>query len=299
MSETQQKHEEFLMAMHRKISSRMLGYILPYEFITPNLITSISNILALLSAFLLAFGIYTLNVIAIIIFLFSITLDTLDGDLARARNEGSKYGAWYDGVSDRLKFLAVITGLTIGLPFMFWRIDLLFWSTEISKWFLTLACFSAYIMSQYVNTLAEAIWGKSIPNNGGAESNRSLQYLIRLHVLNVGFKDQYLIAIFVLLDMSEYSLLAVALYCGGAALLLFAKKTLVDRVHEQNLRRMERGVAEDLTKAGYSLQIPTYLAVCLLIVVAAWNSLYFAFAIGAILMTTAFLFAYLLIRKSS
>ena len=182
---------------------------------------------------------------------------------------------------------------------MFWRIELLFWSTEISKWFLTLACFSAYIMSQYVNTLAEAIWGKSIPSNGAAESDRSLQYLIRLHVLNVGFKDQYLIAIFVLLDMSEYSLIAVALYCGGAVLLLFAKKTLVDRVHEQNLRRIESGGNEDATKAGYSLQIPTYLAVCLLIVVAAWNSLYFAFAVSAILMTTAFLIAYLLIRQSS
>ena len=94
MSEIQQKQEEFLIAMHRKISLRMLGFILPHEFITPNLITSISIILVLFSAFLLAFGIYTLNVIAIIIFLFSITLDTLDGDLARARNEGSKYGAW-------------------------------------------------------------------------------------------------------------------------------------------------------------------------------------------------------------
>ena len=97
----------------------MSKFSLPYRFvskkiltkipnsITPNLIVYFGFILFLFFPILLF---YDLKIISIVLLIFVVFLDHLDGDLARFRNETSSYGAKIDMISDRLRgFIMVIS----------------------------------------------------------------------------------------------------------------------------------------------------------------------------------------------
>ena len=97
----------------------MSKFSLPYRFvskkiltripnsITPNLIVYFGFILFLFFPILLF---YDLKIISIVLLIFVVFLDHLDGDLARFRNETSSYGAKIDTISDRLRgFIMVIS----------------------------------------------------------------------------------------------------------------------------------------------------------------------------------------------
>jgi len=64
---------------------------------TPNLITTAANVFVLLSIKNYKYG---LNNKAALFFLISALLDCCDGDMARTYNMGSKFGMYYDFVSD-------------------------------------------------------------------------------------------------------------------------------------------------------------------------------------------------------
>lgn len=98
----------------------MSKFSLPYRFvskkiltripnsITPNLIVYFGFILFLFFPILLF---YDLKIISIVLLIFVVFLDHLDGDLARFRNETSSYGAKIDMISDRLRGLIMAISL--------------------------------------------------------------------------------------------------------------------------------------------------------------------------------------------
>ncbi len=82
--------------------------------ITPNIITLVGFILALISAYFL----YEKKIIYCIIFwIISYYLDLLDGYIARKYNQGSVFGGWFDHISDIIKLLAYLYVLIIHKKF--------------------------------------------------------------------------------------------------------------------------------------------------------------------------------------
>ena len=76
--------------------------------LTPNMVTTLSIIFGLLSAFQI---IQNRLWLAAIFWLIAYYLDCVDGKLARKYNMVSKFGDLYDHIGDLLKFVAVLTAL--------------------------------------------------------------------------------------------------------------------------------------------------------------------------------------------
>jgi phosphatidylglycerophosphate synthase len=78
-------------------------YIYKYK-ITPNMITTIGFISALVGSYYL----YNYNFYYFAgLYVFSYICDTLDGYIARKYNQGSKFGVYYDHITDILKFIII------------------------------------------------------------------------------------------------------------------------------------------------------------------------------------------------
>jgi phosphatidylglycerophosphate synthase len=82
--------------------------------ITPNQVTLANTGLGLLAAAMLASVSYWLRLIGAILFLVSITIDGVDGEIARLRMVESKFGAKLDVFTDNLVHVAVFAGLIFG-----------------------------------------------------------------------------------------------------------------------------------------------------------------------------------------
>jgi len=90
-----------------------IEYISDYVYflnITPNMITFLSLVTGLYSAYL----IYQKKIyLAFFIWIISYYLDLLDGYIARKYDKGSVFGGWFDHISDMIKLLVIIYVLYI------------------------------------------------------------------------------------------------------------------------------------------------------------------------------------------
>ena len=84
-------------------------------FITPNQVTIFNFCLAIICAILIATGQYQTAVMGGILYQFTLILDSVDGEVSRIRVEGTKFGAWLDGMSDVLTESVVLIGLSLGM----------------------------------------------------------------------------------------------------------------------------------------------------------------------------------------
>ncbi|WP_275888296.1 CDP-alcohol phosphatidyltransferase family protein [Nonomuraea lactucae] len=82
--------------------------------LTPNAVTGISVGLAVLAAIWFSAGNRGAQVAGAVLLYLSFVCDCLDGQLARYTRMFSSFGAWMDGMADRLKEYVVYVGLAIG-----------------------------------------------------------------------------------------------------------------------------------------------------------------------------------------
>lgn len=82
--------------------------------VTPNQVTLANTALGLACAAMLASVSYWLRLAGALLLLVSITLDGVDGELARLRMVESKLGAQLDVLTDNLVHVAVFVGLAVG-----------------------------------------------------------------------------------------------------------------------------------------------------------------------------------------
>ena len=71
-----------------------------------------SLLLGLLSGFFFSFGGYTYNLLAGLLYFFSVVLDQCDGEVARLKYMESKYGSVLDIICDTLVNVALVVGIT-------------------------------------------------------------------------------------------------------------------------------------------------------------------------------------------
>mgnify|MGYP000940164952 CR=1 FL=1 len=130
--------------------SIQLGKILSkYSFFTPNVFTTASLIIALISLYYIY---YTYYKIGSILFFISYFFDCLDGNFARKYNMVTKFGDLYDHISDQLKYILLIIIITVyanlkkNTKILF---ILILISTYILSWF-HLACQQQYYKDESI-----------------------------------------------------------------------------------------------------------------------------------------------------
>ena len=97
-------------------AARPLVYAFMQTPVTPNQITVLSVLLAIWAAYLFSLGEARALIQGGIIFEISLILDSVDGELARAKNMASEWGRIVDGIGDYVSSIAVLIGLMIGIP---------------------------------------------------------------------------------------------------------------------------------------------------------------------------------------
>jgi phosphatidylglycerophosphate synthase len=97
----------------RRLSWR-LSLRLARTRITPNQVTTINTALGFGCAALLASTFYWLRLCGALLFLLSITLDGVDGELARLRMLESRFGERLDVITDNVVHVAIFAGMAIG-----------------------------------------------------------------------------------------------------------------------------------------------------------------------------------------
>jgi len=104
--------------INRPISTRISLYLYKKGVkISPNFITILTFLLGLISAFILAQGMYIIG--GLMVFLVSM-LDGVDGELARLRNETTAFGGFLDSVLDRYVDLMIISSLVYSFGWIEW-----------------------------------------------------------------------------------------------------------------------------------------------------------------------------------
>jgi phosphatidylglycerophosphate synthase len=97
----------------RKLSWR-LSYLLANTSVTPNQVTLANTALGILIAWMFAHPGYWARLLASLLFVVSITIDGVDGELARLKMAESAVGARLDAITDNLVHIAVFFGISIG-----------------------------------------------------------------------------------------------------------------------------------------------------------------------------------------
>ena len=103
--------------LNRRISKWITSKLVYYP-ITPNQISVITFLITVIASLIIVKQGYFFLVLGALLAQLSSILDGCDGEIARLKLLGSKYGGWFDQVLDRYSDLFIITGLTFHSYFL-------------------------------------------------------------------------------------------------------------------------------------------------------------------------------------
>jgi phosphatidylglycerophosphate synthase len=109
-------HKDAPMArwVDRRVSWRISYWLASHTRVTPNIITVANTMFGLACAWMFSVPNYWMRLFAAIFFLISITIDGVDGELARLKMIESDFGGKLDVVTDNIVHAAVFVGLFVG-----------------------------------------------------------------------------------------------------------------------------------------------------------------------------------------
>jgi len=102
-----QSSEFYARLVMRPLAILVMLVVADWRWLTPNLVTTLGNGAKLLGAALIAIDHREYAVAAAVAIQVGLLLDHLDGTIARYRNCGTMFGAFYDKVSDAVTWLAI------------------------------------------------------------------------------------------------------------------------------------------------------------------------------------------------
>jgi phosphatidylglycerophosphate synthase len=151
--------------LNRKIS-RPITRLLAPTGITPNQVTFISFLIALLASVAFALG---SNVLGGLLAQFSSIVDGVDGEIARLKGLASPFGAFYDAVLDRYADAAIILGMIL------WAVRFESWP---GTWPLGLLALLGSLMISYSRARSEASTGLRFDYGLASFSSRDIRLFI-------------------------------------------------------------------------------------------------------------------------
>lgn len=98
---------------NRKIST-FISVLCTRIGMTANQMTMITFLVGLAAAFLIARGEYTAIVVGAVLFKFASIIDGCDGEIARFKFQSSKFGEWFDTISDNLSYIIFFICVLVG-----------------------------------------------------------------------------------------------------------------------------------------------------------------------------------------
>ena len=98
--------------INRVFSTRTSMFLSKFNT-SPNTVTTFVFFFTLYGAYLVASGEYMKIAIGALIFQIASILDGCDGELARLMYKGSKFGAWFDTITDNIRYIAFFAALGI------------------------------------------------------------------------------------------------------------------------------------------------------------------------------------------
>lgn len=109
-------HKDAPMArwVDRRVSWRISYWLAKHTRITPNAVTLINTVFGLACAWMFAIPNYWVRLLAAIFFLISITIDGVDGELARLKMIESDFGGALDVITDNIVHVAIFVGVYLG-----------------------------------------------------------------------------------------------------------------------------------------------------------------------------------------
>jgi phosphatidylglycerophosphate synthase len=109
-------HKDAPMArwVDRRVSWRISYWLASHTRVTPNVITVANTMFGLACAWMFSVPNYWMRLFAAIFFLISITIDGVDGELARLKMIESDFGGKLDVITDNIVHVAVFVGLLVG-----------------------------------------------------------------------------------------------------------------------------------------------------------------------------------------
>lgn len=94
---------------------RPLVRFLTHTAVSPNAVTLVGLIVAMLSAYYFSRGSYLSSILGALLFFLSGLCDEIDGMLARIKFTDSAFGTWFEGTVDNLSYLLLFAGISMGL----------------------------------------------------------------------------------------------------------------------------------------------------------------------------------------
>ncbi len=155
-----------------------VGRVLAKTGVTPNMITTLTLVVALITAYVFYLGDL---IVGFFLMLSTVVLDMFDGAVARAANLSSKFGATYDHTLDRyaeyLFMLGLMMGPTAAPSQILWSIP---WWPYLSPdirflpWFWGIFALFGMVMASFTRAKAESVGGMTSCTVGIAERQEKL-----------------------------------------------------------------------------------------------------------------------------
>lgn len=110
----QKPHDSIFSTLFtRKISRVFTFYLVRWDSkVTPNQVSLLSFLIGIVACILFLSPNYWARVGGVVLLQISFALDCSDGEVARLKNMGSKFGAWFDSINDRIKEIFMFAALT-------------------------------------------------------------------------------------------------------------------------------------------------------------------------------------------
>ena len=147
-----------------------VGRALARTGITPNMITGLTVVVALVSAWFFAMGDLVTGLLFMIL---TVVMDMFDGAVARAAGLASKFGATFDHVLDRYAEFLFMLGLMIG-PLVGTAVSWWTAGDTFITWFWGFITLFGMIMASFTRAKAESVGGMESCTVGIAERQEKL-----------------------------------------------------------------------------------------------------------------------------
>jgi len=217
-----------------------VGRVIAKTGITPNMITGLTVLVALVTAWFFVIGDLMIGLVFLIL---TVVMDMFDGAVARAAGLGSKFGATFDHVLDRYAEYLFMLGLMIG---PIGAVAITWWpyatGDSFVPWFWGFFTLFGMIMASFTRAKAESVGGMESCTVGIAERQEKLILqivgilLLALPTTNIWIDAlayiPFLMNLFVALDITNILALCIVIvgvlsHITVAQRLLYARKVIL------------------------------------------------------------------------
>ncbi len=224
-------------AMLLRPLSRLLTGALIDSKVTPNQVTAVAMMCGLISGILAAQGGYLFNVVAAFALLASVVADCVDGEIARLRLQGSRFGEWLDSLADDICTLCYLIGLSLGVGWLPFGLAPLPFGLGCAAVFVVMSIYVYDTLVRHVGILDTSKFPYFFMASRTAPTREATFASRAADIVALAFKRDFFIALFVVFAVCGIPWLSLLVL--GAGLSVTALAVLLTAIIQPPRRRLE------------------------------------------------------------